>query len=155
MTGRHPIRSGTTKVVWGMLYGLTQWERTIAEILSDSGYATGMFGKWHLGEIPGRLPIDQGFGEWFGIPNTTDESLYTSHPQYDASEGHAPSIMEGFKGRDAKVVGDYDVDALTSCDGSPRPASPSSPSFPLHKPTSRRSRIPISKARRATGLTLT
>ena len=29
MTGRHPIRSGTTKVVWGMLYGMTQWERII------------------------------------------------------------------------------------------------------------------------------
>ncbi len=30
MTGRHPIRSGTTKVVWGMLYGMTQWEKDIA-----------------------------------------------------------------------------------------------------------------------------
>ena len=35
MTGRHPIRSGTTKVVWGMLYGMTQWERAIPELLSD------------------------------------------------------------------------------------------------------------------------
>ena len=40
MTGRHPIRSGTTKVVWGMLYGLTQWEITVAEMLSEAGYAT-------------------------------------------------------------------------------------------------------------------
>ena len=116
MTGRHPIRSGTTKVVWGMLYGLTQWERTIAEILSDAGYATAMFGKWHLGDIPGRLPIDQGFDEWYGIPNTTDESLYTSHPQHDPSVGHAPSIMEGRKGRRAKVVGEYDVPARRRID---------------------------------------
>ena len=77
MTGRHPIRSGTTKVVWGQLYGMTQWEITIAELLSESGYATGMFGKWHLGEVEGRFPTDQGFDEWYGIANTTDESVYT------------------------------------------------------------------------------
>ena len=34
MTGRHPIRSGTTKVVWGMPYGMTRWEKTIAEQFS-------------------------------------------------------------------------------------------------------------------------
>ena len=42
MTGRHPIRSGTTKVVWGMLYGLVGWERTIPELTADAGYATGI-----------------------------------------------------------------------------------------------------------------
>jgi arylsulfatase len=116
MTGRHPIRSGTTKVVWGMLYGLTQWERTIAEILSDAGYATAMYGKWHLGDVPGRLPIDQGFDEWYGIPNTTDESIYTSHRDYDPTVGHAPSIMEGVKGEKARVVAEYDVPARRRID---------------------------------------
>lgn len=67
MTGRHPIRSGTTKVVWGMLYGMTQWEITLPELLSEQGYKTGMFGKWHLGDTQGRFPTDQGFDEWYGI----------------------------------------------------------------------------------------
>ena len=38
MTGRHPIRSGTTKVVWGMLYGMTQWEKTMPELFKEAGY---------------------------------------------------------------------------------------------------------------------
>jgi arylsulfatase len=36
MTGRHPIRSGTTKVVWGVLYGMTSWEITVAELFSEA-----------------------------------------------------------------------------------------------------------------------
>jgi arylsulfatase len=35
------------------------------------GYASGDYGKWHLGSHDGRLPNDQGFDEWFGIPRTT------------------------------------------------------------------------------------
>ena len=55
MTGRHPIRSGTYSVpIDGKPYGLVQWEVTIAELLSQRGYATGHFGKWHLGDSEGR-----------------------------------------------------------------------------------------------------
>src|SRR5215470_1992531 len=47
MTGRFPMRSGTMRVNrGGGPYGLTQWEVTIAEVLSQHGYATGHFGKW-------------------------------------------------------------------------------------------------------------
>ena len=102
MTGRHPIRSGTTKVVWGMLYGMTQWEKTMPELFSDAGYATGMFGKWHLGDTPGRFPTDQGFDEWYGIPNSTDESLYPTSESFDPSVAHVTHIMEGKKRRAGK-----------------------------------------------------
>src|SRR5580700_8695731 len=63
MTGRHPVRSGTTSVPFPGQgeSGMVPWEYTIAELLSDAGYATAMFGKWHLGDTEGRLPNDQGF----------------------------------------------------------------------------------------------
>jgi arylsulfatase len=61
MTGRFAIRSGTHSVpIGGGLDGLTQWEVTIAELLSGIGYRAGHFGKWHLGSTEGRLPNDQG-----------------------------------------------------------------------------------------------
>jgi arylsulfatase A-like enzyme len=76
MTGRHSIRSGTHSVpIDESLDGLTQWEVTIAETLSAAGYATAHFGKWHLGSAQGRLPNNQGFEEWYGIPRTMDEAF--------------------------------------------------------------------------------
>jgi arylsulfatase len=57
LTGRWAIRSGTHSVPFGgVADGLTQWEVTIGEALSDAGYATGYYGKWHLGSHDGRLP---------------------------------------------------------------------------------------------------
>jgi arylsulfatase A-like enzyme len=50
----------------------------MAEMLSKAGYATAMYGKWHLGRTKGRFPTDQGFDEWYGVPNSTDESVYSS-----------------------------------------------------------------------------
>jgi arylsulfatase A-like enzyme len=110
MTGRHPIRSGTTNVVWGMLYGMTQWEVTMPELFSEAGYATGMFGKWHLGNTEGRLPIDQGFDEWYGIPDSTDEVLYPTSVNYDPEVAHRSYIMEGRKGEKVKKLRPYTVE---------------------------------------------
>jgi arylsulfatase A-like enzyme len=108
MTGRHPIRSGTTRVVWGQLYGMTQWEYTIAEALSDEGYATAMYGKWHLGDSQGRFPTDQGFDEFWGIPNTTDEAVYSEGLQFDPESVSPPYIYESVKGKKPKRVKLYD-----------------------------------------------
>lgn len=116
MTGRHPIRSGTTKVVWGMLYGMTQWEKTLPELLSEQGYATGMYGKWHLGDTKGRFPTDQGFDEWYGIANTTDEAQYSTQFQYDSEVGLKPFIQEAKRGEDPKTVKPYDLIARRHID---------------------------------------
>jgi arylsulfatase A-like enzyme len=79
LTGRHPIRSGTATVpITGGADGLTRWEVTIAQALSDAGYVTGMWGKWHLGSDPDqRSPVDFGFDEAVWSPRTADEVLWT------------------------------------------------------------------------------
>jgi arylsulfatase A-like enzyme len=53
-------------------YGLNPDEITIAEVLREKGYATGIFGKWHLGDQAKFLPTRQGFDEFFGIPYSDD-----------------------------------------------------------------------------------
>jgi arylsulfatase len=70
----------------------------MAEMLADEGYTTGMFGKWHLGRTEGRFPTDQGFDEWYGIPNSTDESPYSSLPGFAESGVTETYVMEGKKG---------------------------------------------------------
>ncbi|MDP3068918.1 MAG: sulfatase-like hydrolase/transferase [Opitutaceae bacterium] len=52
--------------------GLHQREKLLAQSLKDQGYATGMFGKWHLGHQPPFLPTRRGFDEWLGIPYSND-----------------------------------------------------------------------------------
>ncbi len=110
MTGRHSIRSGTHSVpLTGGDYGLVQWEQTIAKLLSAKGYATGHFGKWHLGNVPGRFPTDQGFDEWYGIPDTSDETVWPSQPEFDPSVAHVAHIYEGTKGGSSREVKPYDL----------------------------------------------
>lgn len=74
MTGRYSIRSGNqTVALAGSTGGLVTWERTLAELLRDKGYATGIVGKWHVGASE---PTDKGFDEWIGIPHSYDEALW-------------------------------------------------------------------------------
>lgn len=58
-------------------YGLNPNEHTIAEVLRRRGYATGIFGKWHLGDQPAFLPTRQGFDAFFGIPYSDDMTRET------------------------------------------------------------------------------
>ncbi len=52
--------------------GLSPAEITVAEVLKAQGYATGLVGKWHLGDQPEFLPNAQGFDEYFGLPYSND-----------------------------------------------------------------------------------
>jgi len=65
MTGRHYLRTGLYNTRFGGdTMGLG--EVTIAQLLKQAGYRTGLFGKWHLGKYPGYQPQDRGFDEFFG-----------------------------------------------------------------------------------------
>jgi arylsulfatase A-like enzyme len=113
MTGRYGIRTrqrqdGPPRGVW---YGITRWEITMAEMLSASGYATGIFGKWHLGDTEGRYPTDQGFDEWYGIPRSSDRAFWPDSVSFQ--EGAHPkavftrvmSAKRGQKPRELEVYG--------------------------------------------------
>jgi len=87
MTGSYPKRiglaSGSRYIV--LLsdddWGLNPSEITIAEMLKGKGYATGIFGKWHLGDRPMFLPTRHGFDEYFGIPYSHD--IHPYHPRQE------------------------------------------------------------------------
>ncbi|WP_287059210.1 sulfatase, partial [Algoriphagus sp.] len=60
-------------------HGLNPDETTIAELLKEQGYTTGMVGKWHLGHLAPFLPGKQGFDSYFGLPYSND--MWPHHPE--------------------------------------------------------------------------
>lgn len=74
MTGCYPKRALPIPHVLFPAYdhGLSQDEITIAELLKKQGYATGIIGKWHLGDQPEFLPRKQGFDYYYGLPYSND-----------------------------------------------------------------------------------
>ncbi len=110
MTGRHPIRTGAMQSVpAGLPQGIHPWERTLPQQLKEAGYATGMFGKWHLGDRDGRFPHQRGFDEWYGIPRTTNETLFTTAHGFDPTVVDRPYVMQGVAGQPAQNVALYDL----------------------------------------------
>ncbi|WP_420321409.1 sulfatase [Flagellimonas sp.] len=80
LTGCYPNRIGIHNALGpDNTHGINPSETTLAEMLKDKGYATGIFGKWHLGHHPIFLPTRHGFDEWFGIPYSND--MWPFHPQ--------------------------------------------------------------------------
>jgi arylsulfatase len=111
LTGRHPIRTGAIQSVpAGLPQGLHPWEVTLGQLLSARGYATAIFGKWHLGDRGGRLPHERGFDEWYGIPRTSNESMFTTSPGFDPDAVPVPQVMSGRKGEAAHDVAVLDID---------------------------------------------
>jgi arylsulfatase A-like enzyme len=121
MTGRYGIRTRLRKDepprdIW---YGITKHEYTLAEMLSDSGYATGIFGKWHLGDTEDRYPTDQGFDEWYGIPRSSDRAFWPDGGTF--VEGVHPAatlskVMSGKRDEKPKELEVFGRDKRTTID---------------------------------------
>jgi arylsulfatase len=113
MTGRYGIRTrqrpdGPPRSVW---YGITKWEITLAEMLSEAGYVNGIFGKWHLGDTEGRYPTDQGFDEWIGLPRSSDRAFWPDSNSFtpDSHPGAVfTHVMSAKRGETPKQLGVYD-----------------------------------------------
>src|SRR5437868_2264985 len=92
-------------------HGIADTEMTLAQLLKQKGYATGMAGKWHLGHHTKFLPTHHGFDEYFGLPYSND--MWPLHPE--AKPGTYPPLplIEGDK--PIKVgLGHEDQEQLTT-----------------------------------------
>ena len=101
-TGRHPVRTGLLSVLWpGQEEGLSGEEVTIAEVLSEAGYSTAMWGKWHLGEEPEHLPENQGYDyAYYGLWNGAPDNWPSSYNQYNEKPNPHKAMFYDFPGED-------------------------------------------------------
>lgn len=101
LTGRYPVRYGMDHVLqapwsWPDLLlrlgrrhrRLPSHEITIAEALSAAGYATAIFGKWHLGDHSPSLPRERGFDAFFGLHHSNDQGKPVVWEDETIVEGH-------------------------------------------------------------------
>jgi len=115
MTGRYSIRSGLSLVaVEGNATGsLPATEITMAEMLRDAGYATAMFGKWHLGSAPSAQPQNKGFDEFYGIPPGVSWDAFLAVPQgrqtktTDIPLDKGPQIVEAKRDEPLRAMKPY------------------------------------------------
>jgi arylsulfatase A-like enzyme len=93
LTGRHPNRFGCFS--WG--HTLRPEEVTLAEVLQAAGYATGHFGKWHLGSFEADSPVSpgkSGFAEWFSSPNFFENSpLLCRNGKVEQTQGEGSQVI--------------------------------------------------------------
>ena len=79
MTGCYPNRIGIRGALGpAATVGIHDDETTLGEVAKQRGYATAIFGKWHLGHHPQFLPTRHGFDEYFGLPYSND--MWPHHP---------------------------------------------------------------------------
>jgi arylsulfatase A-like enzyme len=79
LTGCYPQRVGILGALGpAAKHGIHEDEVLISEILKQRGYATAIFGKWHLGHHPQFLPTRHGFDRYFGLPYSND--MWPNHP---------------------------------------------------------------------------
>jgi len=90
LTGVYPNRIGIYNAFGPTSdSGISHNEYTLAEMLKDNGYKTGIFGKWHLGSKKEFFPTNHGFDEFYGILYSND--MWRWHPEYP--EGYPQDLL--------------------------------------------------------------
>jgi arylsulfatase A-like enzyme len=114
LTGCYPNRLGITGALGPRSkHGIHADETTLAELCKGRGYATVIFGKWHLGYHPEFLPLAHGFDEYYGIPYSND--MWPLHPDYVSLPPAAAERKRGYP--DLPLLeGDRVVDAEVTSD---------------------------------------
>ncbi len=125
MTGCYPVRNGLQTGLWhpvlmpGDPQGIHPNEITVAEVLRQQGYATGIIGKWHLGDQPEFLPTNHGFDYYFGVPYSNDMSPYMplnprNHPPLPLLRNL--EVIREVPEDQSFLTGDYTAEALAFID---------------------------------------
>ncbi len=106
ITGQHPVRTGLTKVgIPGSDLGIQPEDPTLAELLKPLGYATGQFGKNHLGDRDEFLPTNHGFDEFLGnlyhlnAEEAPEDPDYPQNPRFREQFGPRGIIRSSADGR--------------------------------------------------------
>lgn len=112
LTGCYPNRIG----IHGALgpnakHGINDNEMTLAELLKQKGYATGMAGKWHLGRPTQFQPVHHGFDEYFGLPYSND--MWPRHPEARTGTYPPLPLIEGDRVIDNEVTPDEQANLTT------------------------------------------
>lgn len=96
LTGRYHLRTGVVSVSKG-LETMNEEEYTLAELLKDQGYATGLFGKWHNGQHYPNHPLAQGFEEFTGFTAGHWSNYFNTHLEKNGKErtfdGYLPDVL--------------------------------------------------------------
>ena len=127
MTGQYSIRSGLSLIaIEGSPYTLSARAFTMGELFKSVGYATAIFGKWHLGSGPQSLPTAHGFDEFYGIPPdiswdaaTYVETMVLTHSidaPYDALLKTGPQIVEAKAGGPLQTVKPFTPEVRANID---------------------------------------
>lgn len=150
LTGRHPNRYGTFTPNWS----IRPEEISIAEILSDAGYACGHFGKWHVGPVKAESPTNPGalgFDEWLSHDN-----FFELDPTF--SRNGAPP--EKFEGESSEILIDEAVRFIDQAKAAGKPSftvvwygSPHEPYSGLEKDLALYDELPDEYAERTVRLT--
>ena len=104
--GQHPFRTGLLTIgMPGSEHGIPDWAPTVGDLLKEQGYATGQFGKNHLGDQDKHLPTNHGFDEFFGnlyhlnAEEEPETYYYPKNPEFHKKFGPRGVIKSSVDGK--------------------------------------------------------